>query len=490
MRADMLLDAMGKIDDAYLVSAAEKIVGVSGRDRHVRYRGARRGLAAAAAIVILLISSFSVTMAVNADFRNAVLRFFHLPATDRVLPKESEPAPRESEVISNIGSVGIGDAAEVEYIRIYGRYTYSNGVVWKFSDEEDENGNPTGEIQGAYMVEGGELLPLEPHEEAFTYMWDGEPYEVAFVWYENAGAVHIYAHNYDLDTGREWRVSACRGNSDFAAVELWRGSQIEYTMRPLLYNLRTGEVLDVLEGCEALDGQYIVETEFSPNLSKALITCYDSGIGDYGGTVEYCYDIAERALYPLNELSGVEVSGASFIDEDTLNCISEEEDGTLTCRAVSIFSGDSRLIYSGLPGENRDTNTGVLLTQGRYGLFIDEQHNIYVYDCKTGERAVVEGFKAPAGKIFATSNSAGTRILFSLFDSEAEGLAVSQFGIMDLERQTFILIDREGYETRRESVVGWFDDERVAISATADSSTIETYQYLYIYTVNTVPVQE
>lgn len=476
MKSEQIFDAIGEVDDRYLVSAWSRIDSRKERFKQkkmIQTRAFPRGFAYAAAMLVLLVSAFSVAMTVNADFRNAVFRFFHIHTADVVLPKEEEPGqPGGLGDINTMGSTNLEGRVDVTYLQVNGNMDWSNGVVWTASYEEET----AGQILGAYGVQNGQLMRLEPHVETLEYLWDGEPWQINFEWYENNGRICTRARDYDPETNQAWEVLAKDGQSDLCVIILSRGAQLEYTSRPLLYNLRTKKITDVLAECRTLDSQLINEIEFSPDLSAVLLSCNQGS--DY-----YYYNMAGRTLKSLRELTGRDVWSAWFLDDNTIGCTFKEADGTYTCRAIAMPSGDSVEIYTGMREKNRDTDFGLIFTGGRYGLFVDENRNTYVCDYKTGERALVEGFQYPSGNTFTSRNEAGNKILFSLSDDNAEGLGVSQIGILDLEKRSFTLLDREGYETRREISIGWFDNDRVAIQAATDAERTDSSLYLYIYAI-------
>lgn len=522
MKSDRIFDAIGEVDDQYIVSAWRRInkMGEVSRtngidktektnskyetDRNqrknvmdkksrtdqmkgmgkttkqnkmIRNSAFRKFMYSAAAIVVLLVSFFSVAMAVNADFREAVFRFFHIPTADVVLPKEEEPEqPGSMGDIKYISSKNIGDNAKVEYVQVNGNLQWSDGLIWVASYEEETNGR----ILGVYALENGQLTSLEPHMEKLEFIWDDETYEISFDWYENDGKVRVFASHFDMDSYKGWSVQAGDGKSDRVIINLGRGAQSEYTSRPLIYDLKTKEVVDVLEGCEILESQLISDIEFSPDLSKVLLG------GNQGPGSPYCqyyYDVAGKVLEPLDELTGEEVYSAFFLDDNTISCIFEEEDGSLTCRSYTVPSWKFIEIYAGLPGKRWNTDFGVMSTGGRYVLFVDEARNTFVYDCKTGERAAVDGFQYPSGNTGVILNKAGDKTLFELADSSVPGLGISQIGVLDLEKRSFTLLDREGYDVRFESSMSWFDNDRVVIQAYEDNEPSVGVQYLYVYTI-------
>ena len=72
----------------------------------------------------------------------------------------------------------------------------------------------------------------------------------------------------------------------------------------------------------------------------------------------------------------------------------------------------------------------------------------------------------------------GDKLLYYHAAPEAEGLGITQLGVLDLEQNTFIAFDREGYENLHEEAIGWEDNNTVSINArTLDDET----QYLLLY---------
>ena len=473
MKSNRIFDAMGSVDDRYILSAWNRVNEKNRQRNKSGISAFRRLLYSAAALAVMLASFFGVAMAVSADFREAVFRFFHISTADVALPEEEEPErPVPMGSIEVIDGKNIEGKADVTYLRVNGNVDWSDGVIWVASYEEET----AGQILGVYGLENGELTGLEPHTEKLEYNWDGEVYEICFQWYENNGRVCTRARDYDLETGKAWEVLAAEGKSDVCTVILGRGAQIDYTSRPLLYNLSTKEVTDVLAGCKALDSQLLNEIKFSADLSRVLLSCNL-------GRDNYCYDMAEQTLKSLNELTGREVCDAWFVDDDTVVCTFENEDGTFHCRAYTIPSWESVEIFAGMAKMNGNTDFGFILTGGRYGLYVDREHNTYVYDCRTGERTPVEGFQYPSGSTFTSQNKAGDKILFGLSDNDVPGLGVVQIGILDLEKRSFTLLDREGYEVRREGVMGWLDNDRAVIEAYKPADRSDGIRYLYIYSL-------
>lgn len=481
MNEMMLLEAIGEIDDSYIENVRQRLGSPAGAfpetPRRMPHRSfSHRASFIAAAVLLLLMSVFTMAMAFNEDFRSAVFRFFRISAPDVVLPTEEEPDL--SAPIEIIGETSIEDAVTVQYVRINGIYTCGAGGVICLYDEE------TRENTAAYTIENGELCQLAPCEASLEYTWNCITYPIRFRWYEGGDRIYADASGYDPDNAAGWSVHTVSGNSRLVAVTLSQGSQIDYQAYPLLYDLERQELQDPAALCGALESRTMTWVSFSENASKLLIDC------DYLDSDLYCFDAASQTLHSLDGLSGMHVLSAWFIDDDTICCISEDGEGKSICRTVTLPGGQSpgeeasggtcSEIFSSLPLLEDGMGSGIQFTGGRYGLLVEENRATWVYDLKTGEKAIIEGFAYPSEEVFTTRSSTGDKILFVQQDggSAGSGLAVSEMGILDLDKRLFTVFAREGYETRYEGSVRWFDDERIAIEASS-----ETGRYLYLFTV-------
>ena len=264
-------------------------------------------------------------------------------------------------------------------------------------------------------------------------------------------------------------------------LKLAQGQQIDYTEYPMLFYLDTSETEDFLAGTGAKQLEYAYDYSWSENMRRALILCR----ADTGGLQEWLCDLDARTLIRLDELTGMdEEVSAGFADNDTLILITyttSGEDGTwqtVTCYAYDIPTGQKTKT---LDKEHYyrwwDEPYGAQLFGSRCVL-IGEDGQVWLVDLKTGMQTVVEGFIWQTGDEFMPSPS-GNKLLYYSSDSKAEGLGISQLGVVDLEKGTFIAFDREGYGNLYEEGIGWSNDSTVSINAR--SSDGET-RYLILYT--------
>lgn len=163
-----------------------------------------------------------------------------------------------------------------------------------------------------------------------------------------------------------------------------------------------------------------------------------------------------------------------------LDLNTKEVSDVLTGSEVNQLNDIASTEFSNLPTYSRISGNGFIFTGIRYGLYIDLDKTTYVYDFKEKTRALVEGLTYSGENASININPKGTKILVTMFDQAVDGLGISLLGVIDMEKGTYTVLEREGYEVRRENTVGWFDNDRISILASNSSG--ENYLYLYSFT--------
>ena len=309
-------------------------------------------------------------------------------------------------------------------------------------------------------------------------------YQGNLYWFIRNGELYYFQGSpYGVDTRPEdeWSVEAIPRHTDVLLLKLAQGQQTDYTEYPMLFYLDTGETEDFLASTGARELEYAYDYSWSENMRRALILC-SAGMG---GLQEWLCDLDARTLIRLDELTGMgEEVSAGFADNDTLilttHTTSEEDETwqTITCYAYDIPTGQkTKTLDKAHYYRWWDEPYGAQLFGSRCVL-IGEDGQVRLVDLKTGMQTVVEGFTWQMGDEFMPSPS-GNKLLYYSSDSKAEGLGISQLGVVDLEKGTFIAFDREGYGNLYEEGIGWSNDSTVSINAR--SSDGET-RYLILYT--------
>lgn len=420
---------------------------------HRRYAPVHRVLASTLIAVLMLTCVTTVALAASPELRRAVLSFFRI--------EEREQVPGQPDI--NPSDINQPDV-----------------------NQPYDNQPETLLEAGFWEIKDNNLVPVQVdmRTSQIDITFQDINYQGNLYWFIRNGELHLFQGSpYGVDTRPEdeWSVEAIPERTDVLLLKLAQGQQTDYTEYPMLFYLDTGETEDFLASTGAKQLEYAYDYSWSENMRRALILC-SAGMG---GLREWLCDLDARTLIRLDELTGMgEEVSAGFADNDTLilttHTTSEEDETwqTITCYAYDIPTGQkTKTLDKAHYYRWWDEPYGAQLFGSRCVL-IGEDGQVRLVDLKTGMQTVVEGFTWQTGDEFMPSPS-GNKLLYYSSDSKAEGLGISQLGVVDLEKGTFIAFDREGYGNLYEEGIGWSNDNTVSINAR--SSDGET-RYLILYT--------
>ena len=458
---------------------------------HRRYAPVHRVLASTLTAVLMLTCVTTVALAASPELRRAVLSFFRIEEREQVpgqpdinpsdinQPDVDQPYDNQPD----ISQTEIGSLVKAQYIKMDQRYGLSGGLLNNLTWSDDGRTLLEAEF---WEIKDNNLVPVQVdmRTSQIDITFQDINYQGNLYWFIRNGELYYFQGSpYGVDTRPEdeWSVEAIPGRTDVLLLKLAQGQQTDYTEYPMLFYLDTGETEDFLASTGARELEYAYDYSWSENMRRALILCR----ADTGGLQEWLCDLDARTLIRLDELTGMgEEVSAGFADNDTLilttHTTSEEDETwqTITCYAYDIPTGQkTKTLDKAHYYRWWDEPYGAQLFGSRCVL-IGEDGQVRLVDLKTGMQTVVEGFTWQMGDEFMPSPS-GNKLLYYSSDSKAEGLGISQLGVVDLERGTFIAFDREGYGNLYEEGIGWSNDSTVSINAR--SSDGET-RYLILYT--------
>lgn len=458
---------------------------------HRRYAPVYRVLASTLTAILMLTCVTTVALAASPELRRAVLSFFRIEEREQV-PGQTDINPSDinqpdvDQPYDNqpdISQTEIGSLVKAQYIKMDQRYGLSGGLLNNLTWSDDGRTLLEAEF---WEIKDNNLVPVQVdmRTSQIDITFQDINYQGNLYWFIRNGELYYFQGSpYGVDTRPEdeWSVEAIPRHTDVLLLKLAQGQQTDYTEYPMLFYLDTGETEDFLASTGAKQLEYAYDYSWSENMRRALILC-SAGMG---GLQEWLCDLDARTLIRLDELTGMgEEVSAGFADNDTLilttHTTSEEDETwqTITCYAYDIPTGQkTKTLDKAHYYRWWDEPYGAQLFGSRCVL-IGEDGQVRLVDLKTGMQTVVEGFTWQTGDEFMPSPS-GNKLLYYSSDSKAEGLGISQLGVVDLEKGTFIAFDREGYGNLYEEGIGWSNDSTVSINAR--SSDGET-RYLILYT--------
>ena len=456
----------------------ERIMEQRNMKRRLSPRRAANGLLAAALTAACLVT---VAFAASPELRTAVLSFFRIEEHEQV-PNGSRSGGQAGPDVSR---AEIGELVKAQYIRMDDRrYGYSgDGLLNDLTWSED---NRTLLDARFWEVQDNELIPadISLNTTKFDITVKGEPYRGEFYWFVRDDRLVIFQgflHSIDTRPEDQWYVARIPGRTDAVLLRTYQGRQLDYSEYPILYHLDTGEAEDILAGIDIDKPGLAYNYSWSTDMRRALIL-YRSG-PEAEAPQEWLCDLDAGTLTRMENLTNFDAQYASFLDDDTL-VLTEytlDQEGVwqdVTCWVYDIPSGQAVKTLDQLPCYHwwDDVPYGVTIS-GKNCYYVSETGRVEVIDLKTGARVPIEGFTYQKGDNFLPSPS-GNKLLYYSTAPDTEGLGVTQIGVIDLEKYTFVAFERDGNENLHEGYIGWEDDNTVGIDAhTLDGET----RYLLLY---------
>ncbi len=493
MKSEYILDTMTYINDKYIRNAINRLGYLKEEKKQVTGQmfifPILRRIAIFIGIVILALStSVATVMAFNEEFREAVceiiFEFFHIEQ-EEVVPELSNDVEitTHNMYVEQERSI-IGGLIEGRYVHAPMSCNAREGVYTICTDEIEMK---QGSYYDAYYEENGEFVKLEEHTFSGDYTVLGNDFHIEFDWAVHGGQVAL-TH---IGVEENYRIPANPGDADAMLIELLcsfptEGGDNIGTIYPVLLNLETGELMDVLAGTGAEELMYLANQAISEDLSKMLLAQSEGDL--------YYVDISGNKLYSVEELSGEPADACSLIN-NALACWVLEEDG---CRAwvIDLVSMERRELFSSIPNmiTSKEQNAGIVYLSGfdtavhwgtmftgsHFALEVDAVGSVKVIDLVTGERILIEGFTWPDDKytdILWEPSPDGKRLLLS---GGEIGSKYEYIGVLDFEKMSYLEFSRENNNEVHEWRPYWFDKDTVIIPAVSDSYLVQDY---YIYDI-------
>ena len=453
----------------------ERIMNQKTTKKHIPIRRVAGSLLAAALAAACL---FTAALAASPELRTAVLSFFHMEEREQ-LPGQGAPSGEP-----DVSSTEIGGLVKAQYIKLDKYYDLTGDLLTDLTWSEDHR---TLEDARFWEVRDSELVPAEIdlHTQRLDVTWGGVRYQGELYWYIRNGALCSFKGSpFGADTQPEdqWYVTSFPGRTDALLLCVAQGWQMERTESSLLYYLDTGEVEDLFAGVDSAVLEQSDGSIWSPGARRVLIT--GRAGPEFPRGREWLYDRESGTLADVSTLGGVGADMAVFVDDDTLilRDYTDNEDGdqeAIACWVYDIPSGQAAQTLAPSPcyREWEENPYGIIPFYGGYCMEIGQDGSACLIDLTTGVRTVIENFVFQKEMDFFL-NPAGDKLLYYVMDGEAEGLGISQIGVVDMKKGVFFAFDREGYETLYESEITWADDDTVCISASTGDGEA---QYLLLY---------
>ncbi|GEM_PF-2762054 len=286
----------------------------------------------------------------------------------------------------------------------------TEGIVMKCLDEQAMN---RGTHYAAYTVENGELVELERHTVSQDYELNGVTYPLGFEWCMNDGQLILPYTGENYYPIAEYRY---RASPERVFVPLYRN---DINSRcPVMLNLLTGEVTDVLSGVEL---ENIQTVEVSPSGNHLLLMCSSDALCE--DVTVWHYDIAKKSLTDITDISPHKMGGTFVTDNIICVC----EDGII--RRCNLETGELEELYNANTSGENARMLGSSMTAGRYVLFYSPGR-LFAVD-------VIDGAVLDIGAVQSEPYS----VCYSIYEDKAllkfyDGETVTGLSVVDFAAQT------------------------------------------------------
>lgn len=475
MTPDKLLDAIGMLDERYFETP-----------KRPHTVSLKRKFTALLAAVLIIILSIATAMAVSPDFRELVFRFFHIEQT-QVIPDSSVDADLSIGDMFAEEPMIIGDVIEGNYVHTPVSTHARSGIYIVCTDEVEMR---QGSHYDGYYIENGEFIKLEEHTFQQDYTLYGNDLHLEFDWVEHNGAVSI-THVEPNDVFRKENESGDAAAALFTLQLTWQdgGGNHHGTSYPVLLNLHTGELTDILAGTDVSKMPQVDKCAISSDHAKLLL-----GQNAEEGYFLHYVDLTSKQVYSIDELSGQHVTACSLID-NTLACWSLQENhytawkiDLTTLERTELFSSvlnaaatpeaDAGIVF--MEGFDSLNRWGDMYIGSRFALEVDEAQNVYVIDLTTGSKAQIDGYTW-RDNTQRTPSPDGKKLL--LAGGGAVGSDFEYVGVLDFDNMMFAEFSREN--ELDEYLAYWFDKDTAIICSDISSESLCSDYYLYRLRTNT-----
>lgn len=490
LKSGHILEVMTDIEDAYIESAFHRLKDIKKAQKSgstTVYKILKRAAIFMGMTVLAASTTVAAAMAMNEDFRETVtemiFEFFHIEEEEVVPALDStEQVTTESMYVEPTRSI-LDGVIEGRYVHTPVSGNAREGVYVICTDEVELK---QGSHYDAYYEENGAFVKLEEHTFSGDYRVLGNDFHIEFDWAVHNGQVALTY----IGAEENYRIPANPGDSKAMLVELLYSLPAETgdyvsTAYPVLLNLETGELMDVLAGTGAEELMNLCNQAISEDGSKMLLAQSDGAL--------YYVDLAEKQLYSVEKLSKEPAQACSLIG-NTLTCWVLEE-GQYRAWTIDLLTLERKELFSCIPnvmGEEKhgvgivflsgfDTGVhwGTMFAGSHFALATDEEGNVTVIDLAAGAEIPVDGFVWPQNHyedVLWEISPDGKRLLVA---AGQIGSKYEYIGVLDFEKMRYLEFSRENHNDVNEWKPYWFDRDTVIIPAAGKDNYYAQDYYVY-----------
>lgn len=429
----------------------------------LRRKRIRRTPVLVAAAVLL---SFTVILTANAEVRNSIISFFQAEVIEEV-PADHAATSKES--IRFIGKQNIENIADVEYYEFDSSYHLMGDYVVLE--------NKDGELQ-YYQLENGQAkeVAIKSTKVQEKILFRGDEYPLNE---EYAKVGDQYFHRSIATKEGDWEtVDGVECSAEIDSVldnkTAWLSLYVrQFSAYPILYDLGSGEVTDVLAGF--VDANLRINTiQHSPDNTKLIL----EAITDVPNGAYYYFDTVTNTFLSVVEATGIKnIYTCGFLDNNTLELTQQDLDAESVTIGGDSYAKTDRYHFTVSTGELKKLpqNDGAEVCRVYNGSII-KGNEYYCLHTDEGKSYTIENLDIYAEYLFLANPSQKKVLIANTSESYRNSLNVTELGVLDLERMELKSFERN--DSNFEGGISWRSDDTIAIQAVKG---MYEGAYLYLY---------
>ncbi|MBQ7416153.1 MAG: hypothetical protein IJW14_03840 [Oscillospiraceae bacterium] len=457
MDANQLLDAIGMVDDRFLVTQKPSAAPV------------RRRLIVLIAAVLVLGLTVGSALAVSQELPQLTEMFIrildiqtHEKPPEGSLPVMAPSAPEETNpTVPELQSINVVDIDG----QVYAHYFRGEGSVQLF-----EGGFYTYTLLGEafapetfafWEFQKNGVVQVESRRVDTILPYDGYEFRILFDYAVLQDQLCVMMWN-ELIIGdlsrNDWFVQAVEGRTDVVLLQLPVSIGTDYTNHYFLLDLETLEVTALFDPALArsIRIDWLTPTE---DLRYALI----NGVEEQSVTADdWLVDLKRMTLTKVDDLLGFTAPSPYFMDDRTIITEQWLGDGFVNIVRYDIPTGGQTVLLERVTRAN--ASGGYAKINKVFGLLYAEDDSAELIDLRTGERKPLTGLGLVGKTIKGSPN--GKYILIAQpqwATDEVTSKCYPNLGLLDPVKGEMKLLTRDISGTA-EYLRGWLDDETVVLT--------------------------
>lgn len=449
MNRDVLLDAIGMVDDRFL-----------SEDKLPLKRHGRKLTVLLAAVVALLAMTVTA-MAVSEDFRETVFSLFKIQ-TQEVPPLTVPPdaggavqplvgTDPSNPKLRDMGIVQIDETVSAFYFSGDGFiYAMEGGF---YTSAHTQNGIAP-ETFSFWEITPEGIVETDGYRVEFPFTHGGKTFPIVFDYAILNGKLSRMLWVQNLDQGpyeNSWNVTPIGNRTDIALMEIPVCTELDITNDYFLLDLQTQKATPLLTASEWEDAVVDI-CWFTEDLHYAIAAGFVPSAHDI---CFWLVDLQSDTVVTFEKLLGSRVhSTPYFLDNETVICWEVTDLEHFNVVRYHISTGIRQVLIENVTW---DTYRSVQHSGWRsvYGLLTHEDGNYELVDLRTNERLALSGLDM--GTMQTSESADGSRVWFGF----REANKYTALGMLNPETGVMKLLNRSPRQI--ENFWGWLDENTVVL---------------------------